>query len=66
MTVLPELNSLPERERSLIAMRFVEELSQVEIAERLGVSQMHVSRLLAKSLASLHRAVAEEPEVRQT
>ena len=57
VTVIPELAALPERERRLITMRFVEELSQVEIAERLGISQMHVSRLLARSLATLHRLV---------
>ena len=59
VTVMPELAALPERERSLIIMRFVEELSQVEIAERLGISQMHVSRLLARSLAALHKAVED-------
>jgi RNA polymerase sigma-B factor len=60
VTVIPELAALPERERQLITMRFVDDLSQVEIAERLGISQMHVSRLLAKSLAKLQRAV-EDP-----
>lgn len=44
---------LPERERAIIRLRFWEELSQSEIACRLGVSQMHVSRLLARSLARL-------------
>ena len=62
-TVMPELAALPERDRRLITMRFVEELSQVEIAQRLGISQMHVSRLLAKSIAKLHRAV-ESPSDR--
>ena len=56
-TIIPELAALPERERRLITMRFMEDLSQVEIADRLGISQMHVSRLLARSLAKLHRAV---------
>jgi RNA polymerase sigma-B factor len=59
-TIIPELAALPERERRLITMRFVEDLSQVEIAERLGISQMHVSRLLARSLAKLHRAVESQ------
>ncbi len=66
VTIIPELAALPERERSLINMRFVEELSQVEIAERLRVSQMHVSRLLARSLAALHRAVEDPRTARQT
>jgi RNA polymerase sigma-B factor len=63
-TVIPELAALPERERQLISMRFVEDLSQVEIAERLGISQMHVSRLLARSLAKLHRSVEAPPDHR--
>jgi RNA polymerase sigma-B factor len=66
VTVMPELAALPERERNLITMRFVEELSQVEIAERLGISQMHVSRLLARSLATLQRAVEAQPKRRRT
>jgi RNA polymerase sigma-B factor len=65
VTVMPELAALPERERNLIIMRFVDELSQVEIAERLGISQMHVSRLLARSLATLHKAVEATPECRR-
>ena len=44
---------LPERERAIIHLRFWDELSQSEIATRLGVSQMHVSRLLARSIARL-------------
>ncbi|MGW3141298.1 sigma-70 family RNA polymerase sigma factor, partial [Streptomyces sp. NPDC001139] len=41
------------RDRQLIHMRFVEELTQGQIGERLGVSQMHVSRLLSRCLARL-------------
>jgi RNA polymerase sigma-B factor len=61
VTVLPELVGLTERERLLIAMRFFEDLTQVEIAERLGISQMHVSRLLARSIAKLHESL-ERPK----
>ncbi|HVF32317.1 MAG TPA: SigB/SigF/SigG family RNA polymerase sigma factor [Acidimicrobiales bacterium] len=53
------VNKLPEREREIIHLRFNEELTQAEIAERVGVSQMHVSRLLSTSLAKL-RVLAEE------
>ena len=53
------INKLPEREREIIHLRFNEELTQAEIAERVGVSQMHVSRLLSTSLAKL-RVLAEE------
>jgi RNA polymerase sigma-B factor len=49
------LESLPERERTILKLRFFDELTQAEIAERVGVSQMHVSRLLARSLADLRQ-----------
>ena len=49
----PLLASLPERERTVLLLRFFESLTQTQIAERVGISQMHVSRLLAKSLARL-------------
>jgi RNA polymerase sigma-B factor len=44
------LKMLPKRERSILYMRFVEDLTQSEIAERIGVSQMHVSRLIRRAL----------------
>jgi RNA polymerase sigma-B factor len=49
---------LPERERMLLRLRFSEDLSQSDIAKRVGVSQMHVSRLLRRAVARL-QAVAE-------
>ncbi|MBS1692164.1 MAG: RNA polymerase sigma factor SigF [Actinobacteria bacterium] len=49
----PLLESLPERERTVLVLRFFESMTQTQIAERVGISQMHVSRLLAKSLARL-------------
>jgi RNA polymerase sigma-B factor len=45
--------SLPEREQEIVRLRFYEELSQSDIADRVGVSQMHVSRLLRKAFAIL-------------
>ncbi len=54
-TVRPLVAALPERERTILLLRFFENMTQTQIAERLGISQMHVSRLLAKSLASLRR-----------
>lgn len=57
--VAPALRDLPRRERQLLALRFGEELSQSEIASRLGISQMHVSRLLRRTLNEL----AQEVEV---
>jgi len=47
------LERLPERERRIVELRFTEELSQTEIGARLGISQMHVSRLLRRSLTRL-------------
>lgn len=47
------LGVLPERERRIVELRFFESMTQSEIAERVGVSQMHVSRLLSRSLERL-------------
>jgi RNA polymerase sigma-B factor len=46
----PALKALPERERLILHLRFVEDLTQTEIAQRIGVSQMHVSRLIRRAL----------------
>src|ERR687894_406716 len=46
----PALAALPEREREILRMRFEEGLTQTQIAERIGISQMHVSRLIRRSL----------------
>ena len=53
MTVETLLDTLPERERTIVELRFFGDLSQSEIAARVGVSQMHVSRLLRKALTML-------------
>ena len=56
------LATLPERERVILELRFDEQLSQTEIAARVGVSQMHVSRLIRRSLEDLRaRMAAGEP-----
>jgi len=47
------LVQLPQRERQIVELRFFEELSQAEIADRVGVSQMHVSRLLRRSFEQM-------------
>ncbi|HEY2631847.1 MAG TPA: SigB/SigF/SigG family RNA polymerase sigma factor [Solirubrobacteraceae bacterium] len=52
-TVVAALKHIPAREREMLRMRFVEELTQTEIAQRVGISQMQVSRLLRRSLAQL-------------
>ena len=55
----PLVAALPERERTILMLRFFEEMSQSQIAEQVGVSQMHVSRLLARTLADLRAGLAE-------
>ncbi|MFD7939428.1 sigma-70 family RNA polymerase sigma factor, partial [Streptomyces sp. NPDC059755] len=45
------------RDRQIIHLRFVEELTQAQIGEHLGVSQMHVSRLLSRTLARLREGM---------
>ncbi|HEY1359681.1 MAG TPA: SigB/SigF/SigG family RNA polymerase sigma factor [Thermoleophilaceae bacterium] len=49
----PALMRLPPREREILRMRFEEGLPQTQIAQRVGLSQMHVSRLIRKSLAEM-------------
>ncbi|MFE1921135.1 RNA polymerase sigma factor SigF [Streptomyces asoensis] len=53
----PLIAELGDRDRQIIHMRFVEELTQAQIGERLGVSQMHVSRLLSRTLARLREGM---------
>jgi len=52
---------LSEREREVLRLRFEEDLTQSEIGQRVGVSQMHVSRLIRQSIARL-REEADQPE----
>jgi RNA polymerase sigma-B factor len=52
------LRALPDRDRLVLKLRFVDDLTQSEIAERIGVSQMQVSRLIRRALERL-RTVAE-------
>jgi RNA polymerase sigma-B factor len=50
VAVGPTVRALPPREREILRLRFVDDLTQREIGERVGVSQMHVSRLLRRAL----------------
>ncbi len=59
-TLRPLLEQLPERERRIILLRFFHNMSQTQIAEELGMSQMHVSRLLARSLAQLRSGMTAD------
>jgi RNA polymerase sigma-B factor len=51
------LGGLPAREAEILRLRYYEELTQSEIAERLGISQMHVSRLIRRCLLELREAL---------
>jgi RNA polymerase sigma-B factor len=62
-SVLTHWNDLPKREQRILAMRFYGNMTQTEIGERLGISQMHVSRLLARALGYLRECLlSAEPE----
>lgn len=56
----PLLTRLTDRERQIITMRFFDGMSQAQIAAELGISQVHVSRLLARSLARLREGLDDE------
>ncbi len=55
------LAQLPERERTIVELRFYGRLSQSEIAERVGISQMHVSRLLRRSFEQMRGFLDADP-----
>ncbi|MFJ6855429.1 RNA polymerase sigma factor SigF [Streptomyces sp. NPDC091271] len=56
----PLIASLPLRDRTILSMRFVSNMTQSEIGEELGISQMHVSRLLSRTLAKLRKGLTVE------
>ena len=56
----PLLAALPEREQRILALRFFQNKTQSQIAQEVGLSQMHVSRLLARTLATLRTQLVEE------
>jgi RNA polymerase sigma-B factor len=62
LTLNASLRALSTRDRSVLHLRFVGELTQTEIAERLGISQVHVSRVIRSAVAALRRQLAEEDE----
>jgi RNA polymerase sigma-B factor len=61
-SVLAHWTDLPEREQRILTMRFYGNLTQAEIGERLGISQMHVSRLLARALRYLRDRLLGDDE----
>jgi RNA polymerase sigma-B factor len=58
-SVAPAIKALPRRERNILYLRFFRGLTQTQIANELGMSQMHVSRLLSRTLSKLREQVAE-------
>ena len=58
-SLAPEMAKLPEREQKIVYLRFYKGLTQSEIADKLGISQMHVSRLLTRTLGQLREALEE-------
>ena len=56
----PLLEQLPPREKKILLLRFFGNMTQSQIAEELGISQMHVSRLLSRTLADLRKALEEQ------
>jgi RNA polymerase sigma-B factor len=59
-------DELPEREQRILVMRFYGNLTQAEIGARLGISQMHVSRLLSRALSHLRSRLLDLPDVLAT
>ena len=56
----PALATLDEREQKILTLRFYGNLTQSQIADQIGISQMHVSRLLTKALAKLRNELATD------
>ncbi|MFE4926293.1 RNA polymerase sigma factor SigF [Streptomyces sp. NPDC056647] len=59
-SLAPLLSELDDRERLILELRFGQELTQTQIAQEIGVSQMHVSRLLNRTLATLRTGLLTE------
>lgn len=59
-TLAPLLDELPARERTILVLRFFGNKTQTQIADEIGISQMHVSRLLARTLARLRERLGED------
>jgi RNA polymerase sigma-B factor len=55
----PAMAALPRREQQILSLRFYGNLTQTQIAAKLGISQMHVSRLIAQSLATLRETITD-------
>jgi RNA polymerase sigma-B factor len=65
LELAPGLAALDERERRILHLRFFEGLTQSQIAQQVGISQMHVSRLIRRSIEKMRDEIATEPEPRR-
>ena len=59
----PGFRVLDERERKILHLRFFEGLTQSQIAQQIGISQMHVSRLIRRSLEKIREEIAADEEI---
>ena len=60
LAAAPAVAALPERDRRILHLRFFGNQTQEQIAEQLGISQMHVSRLLSRTLATLRDILSDD------
>jgi RNA polymerase sigma-B factor len=60
-TIKPLLEALDPREKHILTLRFFRGMTQSQIAAEIGISQMHVSRLLARTLTQLRESLSQEP-----
>jgi RNA polymerase sigma-B factor len=65
-TVRPLLAALPDRERTVLVLRFFENMTQSQIAEQIGVSQMHVSRILTRAIAGIRQRMEDAEAASRT
>ena len=62
----PGFRVLDERERKILQLRFFDGLTQSQIAQQVGISQMHVSRLIRRSLEKIRAEIADDEDVRSS
>ena len=62
-SVAAHWGELPRREQKILLLRFYGDMTQAEIGQQLGISQMHVSRLLAHALSHLRQRLLDTTQV---
>ncbi|MCD0444553.1 SigB/SigF/SigG family RNA polymerase sigma factor [Glycomyces sp. A-F 0318] len=61
-SLVPLIQELPQRERKILALRYYGDMTQTQIAQEVGISQMHVSRLLSRTLEDLREGMDRQEE----